>query len=848
MQHKDMKNKLLFVFALLCANLFSLQQAKARIIYLNTEGIGWTEFRDATQVWVQFWQYPSERGDLFLPDGTKKEMYKVVDHVWAVEIGDLEHYTHLLFSYTDIINGLDWEGNPGGDYSGKTIDLELPYYCKGDLYSNNCFFMSSTDWQSEAAWGVQPFRIKYGWNGAETWTYKDLIHNGDGTYSLIDQYGDNLRNCDIASNGVGSEYVEGVTIRNTPTQGDRCTFTFKPDEANKDNKEKWITITNNSYYYLKHPWYGDGGNWVWSDELTYADDNTYYIYKRYGGDQGFNWNTSKNNTGQKWIERTTYAGNTYPRVTHEGNPQSGDYCKITLYPKANSNKGAITVTKCTEFYLKHNWGGGLWAWTKLNNNGDGTYSTIRRWGNAGCNFNTTDSNIGNEWIDYNPSNPSSTPNFKVYPDPETGMSPNVGDFCKFTLDPIAHTMEVQMLGHELVDEETWKVYFTCAYNGDNTYYWGSDYASQANVYAHMWQGGYKNKDWPGELAKYCGQNEFGECVYMMPKKIYDYVIFSTGKSPDQGGHQTVDIQIYPNEVSEKGTPVGYFINGIVTSGDDEGKNTVATWNPKRAQPDPLNPRHMHYWICKNCDQYIYDSHDLLEGCLKCSRLDLVNTEVPTKLNTGKYETVNLNRTFKVGYSTVALPFDVTNVPKVFGNGAFVADFESGCEPWGEGEGYVLRFVNKTSMVANHPYILCAAAEKAAPVFNDVTVVAREPMTINGSNTTRDNKLWTMSSNYTVGKNMGGLYGVATNKAIKRGSSTATLNAYAAYMEYFGEGTPLIRAWEDELEDGVILIKNEELRMRSEESVYDLSGRKVGTMDNGQLKKGIYIVNGKKVVR
>ena len=151
MQHKDMKNKLLFVFALLCANLFSLQQAKARIIYLNTENINTSDetvraFSTATHVWVQFWQYPKEyaqeEGGLYLPDGLKKEMYQVNPNVWAVEIGDLDFYTHLLFSTTDIIDGLDWEGNPGGDYSGKTIDLEMPeYFTKGDATSKDCFFM-----------------------------------------------------------------------------------------------------------------------------------------------------------------------------------------------------------------------------------------------------------------------------------------------------------------------------------------------------------------------------------------------------------------------------------------------------------------------------------------------------------------------------------------------------------------------------------------------------------------------------------------------------------------------------------------------------------------------------------
>jgi hypothetical protein len=54
-----------------------------------------------------------------------------------------------------------------------------------------------------------------------------------------------------------------------------------------------------------------------------------------------------------------------------------------------------------------------------------------------------------------------------------------------------------------------------------------------------------------------------------------------------------------------------------------------------------------------------------------------------------------------------------------------------------------------------------------------------------------------------------------------------------------------------IEDG---LQNEELRVKSEESdnaVYDLSGRKINSqfsIFNSQLPKGIYIVNGKKVIK
>ena len=47
---------------------------------------------------------------------------------------------------------------------------------------------------------------------------------------------------------------------------------------------------------------------------------------------------------------------------------------------------------------------------------------------------------------------------------------------------------------------------------------------------------------------------------------------------------------------------------------------------------------------------------------------------------------------------------------------------------------------------------------------------------------------------------------------------------------------------DDMEDGIGEMKNEKLKMNND--VFDLSGRKV----NGQLLKGVYIVNGRKVLK
>ena len=56
----------------------------------------------------------------------------------------------------------------------------------------------------------------------------------------------------------------------------------------------------------------------------------------------------------------------------------------------------------------------------------------------------------------------------------------------------------------------------------------------------------------------------------------------------------------------------------------------------------------------------------------------------------------------------------------------------------------------------------------------------------------------------------------------------------------------------EIIDGIIEMKNEKLKMKNDETIYDLCGRKVrnpqSSIQNPQLKKGIYIQNGKKILK
>jgi hypothetical protein len=82
------------------------------------------------------------------------------------------------------------------------------------------------------------------------------------------------------------------------------------------------------------------------------------------------------------------------------------------------------------------------------------------------------------------------------------------------------------------------------------------------------------------------------------------------------------------------------------------------------------------------------------------------------------------------------------------------------------------------------------------------------------------------------------------------AETATYKRIGVQSIYYGGGeckkSEIIWYDIDADYDAIRSIDKEQWTM--DNAVYDLSGRKVGSMNNGQWKKGIYIVNGKKIVK
>ena len=160
----------------------------------------------------------------------------------------------------------------------------------------------------------------------------------------------------------------------------------------------------------------------------------------------------------------------------------------------------------------------------------------------------------------------------------------------------------------------------------------------------------------------------------------------------------------------------------------------------------------------------------------------------------EYSSVTLSRDFSsAGYYTIALPFSTT-VAALTGRSSaddWVAQLAT--VTYNAIDGYTLYFsqVADGAIAANQPYVLhLGTALTGNPSWADVTIaagVATDQFATDGygSNVTGavgSSAGWKMTSNFTPGFNMTGLYGIVNSAGgLKRGASNSTLNAFTAYI-------------------------------------------------------------------
>lgn len=209
------------------------------------------------------------------------------------------------------------------------------------------------------------------------------------------------------------------------------------------------------------------------------------------------------------------------------------------------------------------------------------------------------------------------------------------------------------------------------------------------------------------------------------------------------------------------------------------------------------------------------------------------------LNTG-LTNIAYNRTFPEGWSTVCLPFATPAV--AFGDNAtsvqeFVSADESG-----------LNFAEVETLEANKPYLIYFAAAKETPTYFGTEITSTTPVSVTKGD-------YTFVGSYDAVMSMSGKYGIATVDNVQKiilGGTNSTLKATRAYFTKKGEQPAQVRinlfgmGGDGDGTTGIDQIVNGGAQTYD---VYTLQGVQVlkGAASLDGLQKGIYIVNGKKVV-
>lgn len=196
----------------------------------------------------------------------------------------------------------------------------------------------------------------------------------------------------------------------------------------------------------------------------------------------------------------------------------------------------------------------------------------------------------------------------------------------------------------------------------------------------------------------------------------------------------------------------------------------------------------------------------------------------------KFANVTLTRSIAANkWSTICLPFDMTaeQVTATFGADVNLATLTSG-------DASTLYFSTATTIEANQPYAIKVATDFASATIDGVTIKT--------GTTTQTVGDWQFVGNYTkdtaIPENS---YFFSNNKLYKAADGTNKVQPFRGYFAYTGSVEARGLNFIIDGETTALTLVNSEKRIMNSE-VYDLQGRRVA-----QPTKGLYIVNGKKVI-
>ena len=224
-------------------------------------------------------------------------------------------------------------------------------------------------------------------------------------------------------------------------------------------------------------------------------------------------------------------------------------------------------------------------------------------------------------------------------------------------------------------------------------------------------------------------------------------------------------------------------------------------------------------------------------------------------NDGQVYEITLTRTLQAGsYNTFAVPFNISS-EKMAAMGITAKKLTA--SEFNSTTGTLsLTFSSASEIEAGKPYLVKVSANVENPVFNGVTISSTA---VPNTETTAVNFVPTLGATTLVGDVKSILFLGAENKLINPSAENSSMKGFRAYFQLKGDAATA-RAFNINFEDGEttgIESVTPDSCPKREESIYTLDGRRVvgqpkmrsaeGRLYPQGLKKGIYVVSGKKVI-
>lgn len=314
---------------------------------------------------------------------------------------------------------------------------------------------------------------------------------------------------------------------------------------------------------------------------------------------------------------------------------------------------------------------------------------------------------------------------------------------------------------------------------------------------------------------------------------------SNAKSRFWNSNGEITYRIYDGTINTVSVPQGYVITAISITDNNNGKSKLVTIGENKDNSDWTGSAQSV--IITGTGKAVLETMTVAYSKLPSIGLDESQNNAETiSGNADKTINVKLTRTLKADvWNTFCVPFDVTVVGSPL-DGATIKQIASVTE---KDDGAVINFENApATLEAGKAYLVRTATAIVNPTFNGVTVKNVDPTNCSGN---EKYQLIGIYSPLNIDASLyGKVFGINNQDKLAKVMKDTSIKGMRAYFLLANSATAAKLNFGGEL-TGIDAVDNGEAVMTGK--VYNLNGQYVGNSLEG-LKKGVYVVNGKKVLK